>query len=213
MAIYAESQPTTTRQPAPAGNHFARCVSMIDLGHHTDSFEGKDKRVHKCRFTFELPNELNVFSDERGPEPHLVSKEFNLSLHEKASLRAFLQSWRGHPFTEEQAKKFDVSVLIGIPCMINIIHVPSKDGTKTYANISSVAPVAKGMADVPQITPSFEFSLSPGEFDAAKFETLPDYLKDKIKASEEYAALQAPQVTQATGAAVVTSDADNDLPF
>ena len=208
MAIYAESQPTTTRLPAPAGNHFARCVSMIDLGHHSDSFDGKDKRVHKCRFTFELPNELHTFSEEGGPEPYLVSREFNLSLHEKASLRAFLQSWRGKPFTEAQASKFDVSVLIGIPCMLNIIHVPSKDGTRTYANISSVAPVAKGMADVPQITPSFEFSL--GEFDAAKLETLPDFLKEKIKPSEEYMALQQPSVTQADGA---SAGMDNDLPF
>jgi hypothetical protein len=47
----------------------------------------------------------------------VISKEFTLSMHEKSTLRQFLESWRGKAFTEKEALSFDVTALIGKPCL------------------------------------------------------------------------------------------------
>ena len=84
------------------------------------------KQVNKVRITWELPTELKVFNPDKGEQPQAISKEFTLSMHEKSSLRAFLTSWRGKGFTEDEAKAFDVTKLLGVPCMLSIVHEPGK---------------------------------------------------------------------------------------
>jgi hypothetical protein len=121
-------------------------------------------------------------------------------MNEKANLRAFLTSWRGKAFTEEEAKDFDVAKLIGAPCLLNIIHKQGrKDPSKVFDEISSATPIPKGMVCPPQVNPSFEFGWDKG-FDKAKFDTIPTFLQEKIKQSEEYKALTsapaAPQYTK-----------------
>lgn len=43
-----------------------------------------------------------------------------------------------------------------------------------------------------QINPSFEFTLE--NFEQAKFDSLPDFLKDKIRQSKEYKTLISPEI-------------------
>jgi hypothetical protein len=112
----------------------------------------------------------------------IISKEFTLSMHEKASLRKFLESWRGKGFTEEEAKSFDVTKLLGAACMISILH-KVKDG-KTYAEISSVSAIPKGMVCPPSINENFEFNYDP--FDQDKFLSLPEWLRKKMETTPEY---------------------------
>jgi hypothetical protein len=186
--------------PIPAGNYVARCYSMIEIGTLNEVIMGNEKRVHKVRITFELPTEVKVFNPEKGEQPCVISKEFTLSMNEKANLRAFLTSWRGKAFTEEEAKDFDVAKLIGAPCLLNIIHKQGrKDPSKVFDEISSATPIPKGMVCPPQVNPSFEFGWDKG-FDKAKFDTIPTFLQEKIKQSEEYKALTsapaAPQYTK-----------------
>jgi hypothetical protein len=183
MAIIAENK-GTNYEPIPAGNYVARCYSMIHIGTVTENVMGTEKQLNKVRLTFELPTETKVFKEENGEQPHVISKEFTLSMHEKATLRKMLESWRGKGFTEQEAKGFDITVLCGIPCMLNIIHKPSKDGSKTYAEISSISSMPKGLQCPPQVNPSFVLSYDAFDFEA--FEKLPDFVKDKIKASSEY---------------------------
>ena len=64
----------------PAGNHIARCYSMVELGTLTETILGQEKQVHKIRLTFELPDELRVFNPEKGEQPCVISKEFTLSM-------------------------------------------------------------------------------------------------------------------------------------
>jgi hypothetical protein len=66
-----------------------------------------------------------------------IGSKFTLSLHEKASLRKILQSWRGKAFTPEELKKFDVTTILGKPCLITVTHEP-KDGGGVYANVGAV---------------------------------------------------------------------------
>jgi hypothetical protein len=172
---------------------------MIDLGTREEEILGQKKVVHKIRITFELPTELKVFNPEKGEQPCVISKEFTLSMNEKANLRAFLTSWRGKAFTEEEASAFDVTKLLGVPCLLNVIHKQGrKDPTKVFDEIASATPMPKGMVCPPQVNPTFEFSHS--EWDWEKFNGLPNFLQEKIKQSEEYKALTsapaAPQYTK-----------------
>ena len=48
----------------PAGNHIARCYSMIEIGTVKEDFKGEVKNLHKVRITWELPLEQRVFRSE-----------------------------------------------------------------------------------------------------------------------------------------------------
>jgi hypothetical protein len=193
MAITATSSGSTTHEPIPAGTYLARCYSMVQIGTIEDEFQGQKKLMNKVRITWELPTEMKVFNPEKGEQPQAISKEFTLSMHEKSTLRAFLTAWRGKGFTEEEARKFDVTKLLGVPCMLSIIHEPGKkDPSKIYDKIAGVSTVMKGVEMPPQINPSFEFTLEV--FDQDKFDKLPDFLKEKIRKSKEYQDLITPEV-------------------
>ena len=79
---------------------------------------------------WELPTEIKVFKDENGEQPCVISKEYTLSMAEKANLRIAFKIMAVKIFTEDEAKSFDITKLLGVPCMINIIHKTSKDGLK-----------------------------------------------------------------------------------
>ena len=202
MAIYAEVS-NTVSTPAPEGNHVARAVSMIDMGTQKNKFDPSKADQRKVRISFELPDELR----EDG-KPFIVSQKFTLTMHEKGSLRKFLQSWRGKPFSEDEAKRFNISVLLGKPCLLNIIH-ETKEAGKTYANIASVATLPKGMNAPAQITPTLEFSLSPGDYVQAEYDALPDFMREEIALSPEYRAQQGPPAVLEP----VSAEEENSLPF
>src|ERR1700748_3863007 len=136
MAITAKST-STPRELIPADNYIARCYQMIEIGTVTELYMGEPKQMVKVRIGFELPTLTKVFKEENGEQPFVFSAEYTLSMTEKANLRKLLTSWRGTPFTEEEAKAFDITKLIGAPCFLNIIHKASKsDATKVYEQIA-----------------------------------------------------------------------------
>ncbi len=184
MAIIASNNGGTSYEPIASGSYPARCFSMVHLGTIEENILGTIKKLNKVRISWELPTELKVFKEENGEQPHIISKEFTLSLHEKATLRSFLKNWRGKDFTDEEAKSFDIEKLVGAPCMLNITHKKSKDGTRTYAEIGSISTLPKGLPCPPQINESFIFTYET--FDKDKFEKLPDFLKQKMINSDEY---------------------------
>lgn len=183
------SQP---RELIPAGNYLGRCYQMIEIGTVKEIIMGVEKVLTKVRIGWELPTELKVFNEEKGEQPRVISKEFTLSLHEKSALRTVLKSWRGKDFTEAEAKAFDITKLLGVPCMINIIHKPGKsDPSKIYEEISGITGVPKGINVPEQINKTI--CLSYDNFDQALFDSLPDFIKDKMKGSVEYAAMKQPE--------------------
>lgn len=208
MSIMANNS-GTNYAPVPAGTYAARCYSMIHVGTVLENYLGEEKELNKVRITWELPTELKVFREENGEQPYSVSKEFTLSMHEKANLRKFLESWRGRGFTDEEVKSFDVTKLLGKPCLISIIHKTSKQGSQ-YAVISSCSTLPKGMECPDQINPSFEFSWEM--FDREKFDNLPDWLKDKMKTSNQYKLFIQPEHTE-VNAESNNLATDDDLPF
>jgi hypothetical protein len=69
--------------------------------------------------------------------------------------------------------------------MLNIIHVAGKkDPTKFYEAVSSISPMPKGIVCPPQINETFVFDFE--NFDKAKFDTLPQFIREMIVTSNEY---------------------------
>jgi len=156
---------------------------MIHIGTVTEQIMGKDKTLNKVWISWEIPTELKEFKQGEGEKPYVINEEFNLSMNEKATLRKFLESWRGKQFTDDEAKSFDVTKLLGVPCMVSIVHKTSAAG-KTFAKISNVSPVMKGFTVPAQINPSTE--LNYDNFDGHLFESLPEFIRKKIESSIEY---------------------------
>lgn len=208
MAIIATNSGGSSFTPIEAGNYPARCYQMIHIGTIEENILGTVKKLNKVRLTWELPTEMKEWKEGEGEKPAIISKDFTLSMNEKATLRKMLASWRGKDFSEEEAKAFDVTKLLGVACLVNVIHKPSKDGSKTYAEIGSISPLPKGMTCDPQINPSA--ALSYDAFDSQLFESLPDFIKDKIKSSDEYKAMKHPHHTQAPDG---NGTDDDNLPF
>lgn len=200
----------TQRELVPVGNHLAICYQMIEIGTVEEIVMNEKKILKKVRIGWELPNETKVFNEEKGEQPFVMSKEYTLSMHEKSTLRADLKSWRGKDFSEYEAKAFDITKLLGKPCMINVIHKPSKDGLKTYSQISAITGVPKGMTVPPQSNRTI--CLSYDNFDENEFNALPDFIKDKMKTSIEYAAMKQPNHVNMSQAEHVSEPVD-DLPF
>jgi hypothetical protein len=203
--ILAEQEQTTPREIVPSGNHIARCYSMIELGTVTSEYMGEEKSLKKVRVSWELPFKKKVFDSDKGEQPFSVHKEYTLSMYEKANLRKDLESWRGQGFTEEQAKSFDISKLIGKPCMLNVIHRDSKKGNK-YAVISSITPIPDGMNCPDQINATFELSYS--EWSDAKFQSLPEWIRKEMEGTPEFQSV-------ISGGGEVKQDvtSSDDLPF
>lgn len=172
------------RELIPAGSYVARCFEMIHIGTNLESIMGVDKVLNKVRISWELPTETRVFNEEKGEQPFVISKEYTLSMHEKSNLRQDLEGWRGQGFTEDQAKSFDITKLLGIECLLSIIHRVTKAGNE-YATIVSISRMPKGMVCPELVNPVFEWNFTD-HFDAEKLELFPDFIKDKIKSSDEY---------------------------
>jgi hypothetical protein len=201
------------RELIPAGNYIARCYNMIHIGTVTEDVMGQPKTLNKVRITWELPTELRVFDPAKGEQPMVISKEFTLSMHEKANLRKDLESWRGKQFTEEQAKSFDITRLLGVACMLNIIHKISKTGVP-YATISNISSIPKGLECPKQVNPTFEWNYED-HWDEITLQEFPDFIKDKIKTSEEYRKMKTPieDLTNQHEPETVETETENDLPF
>jgi len=209
MSLTAKATSEKQFELAPEGTHIARCIQIVDLGTQSVEFNGEKKEQHKARITWELPNEQRVFKEENGEQPFLVSKEFTVSLSDKANLRKVLESWRGKAFDDIELTGFDIMNVLGVPCMLQIIHKTSKSGNK-YAEISSVMKLMKGTICPNQINPSTALSFEA--WDEMVFNGLNDWLKDKIKQSPEYKALREPENFD-TSHETESQNSDSSLPF
>lgn len=209
MSITATNEGGGNYTPLEAGTYPARCYSMIHIGTIQEEFQGEKKIMNKVRISWELPTELKEFKQGEGEKPYILSKEFTLSLHEKSSLRAFLKSWRGKDFTEEEAKSFDVTKLLGVICMLSVGHKESKG--KVYAEINSVSPIIKGFTVPAQINHTFELNYDNFTMDA--FMTLPEFIRKKMEGSLEFKKIQNLVFEYENQKQSVNQNTNDDLPF
>lgn len=207
MGTKATGGNTILYKPAPAGNHVAICTGVIDLGTQEKIWEGKSSWVPTIRLLWELTDELR----EDG-KPFTLTRDFTLSLHERSALRAFLQGWRGKAFTDEELQGFDVAKLLEVPCMLNVVHVPGKDG-RTFANVTAATPLPKRITAPQPQGDVIYYNMDEG----APSESIPEWIRKKILQSKEFRDVTAS--TAASSNPIPPSslppdfDENNDLPF
>ncbi len=197
--------------PVPAGVTQGVCYAVVDIGTHIDPTFNKAKR--QVIICWETPNEtINIEGKE---VPRTISAFYTASLGKKANLRAMLDGWRGRPFTDEELKGFELNKVLGVNCLLNVIHEPSKkDPSKKTAKIKGVTPLAKGMANLKPVNPVLAYDIpEEGEFSIP--DTVPEWIKARIVLSEEYKARNGSgQHTEAQpDAPAEDSQDDSSIPF
>lgn len=176
----------STVAPIPAGVQHGICYSVIDIG--TQPAFGQFPARRKVKITWELPHERGTFKAKDGSSielPRAISKDYTLSTDKKANLRHDLEAWRGRPFTAEEVKAFEVGKLIGANCQLNVVHKPSADGTKIYANVAGIMPLGKGMTKLATENPTMVFDIPKDGTISFPLE-MPEWIVNQIKQSEEY---------------------------
>lgn len=188
----------------PAGQHVAICNAVVDLGMQPGSAMYPDPK-RQVYIRFELPAErIQYTKDGREMEgPMSIGRTFTASMHEKASVRKFIESMFGKNFpSDEAAEDFDFKALLGRKCLLNVTH--NERAGKSYANIQNVGPIPKGMpADYPQHNPSLYYSLD--DPNASVLAALPEWIQKKIAER-----IQSEPATQSAPAAEEFSD---EIPF
>lgn len=176
MGLIAKDKGGGNFKLVPAGTHVAVCTMVADMGVQPS---GKFRPKEKIYIRWELPNEIIEWQDKDGNKstgPMVVGKQYTLSLSEKANLRKDLESWRGKIFTKEELDGFDIRKILGKACMIGVVH--NRQGDKTYANISTVMGLSKGIP-VPAAS-SMPLWYSIDEHDENSFQQLPNWLQEAI---------------------------------
>jgi len=178
MGRYAKDSGGGNFQQAPIGNHVGRCVHIVDLGTQHGEYQGQPTARQQVVITWELPDELM----EDGL-PFIVSAFFTNSLHEKAALRSALQNWRGKEFTPDELNGFDLTNVLGKPCMVSVVHTD-----KGKAKVSAVAAMPKGIKAKPAVNDSYAYWIE--EHDPEVYDKIGPGLKKMIEASDEWKAMQ-----------------------
>ena len=219
MIITGTKHNEMERYIVPAETLPAICVGVIDCGTQQWEYMGEAKSGKKLRLQWELPTE-EWEDDEGRNRARTISHEYTASLHEKSNLRKNLISWRGRDFTEEELAGFDMTELLGKPCMLSVIHKNKANGTGSYAKIDAVTKLAKGIT-VPEvaITPLTTYSLEDGDNEV--FRAFPEWIQNIISSCVEWQSKPAKpevkkaaeKVAKALEGKVVPSQDEMDVPF
>ena len=179
---------TVEYTPHEAGTFPAVCCGIIDLGLHTNEYQGETKTRHQIAIYFDT-----------GEEGSPMVGWYTLSLHPQAKLRKHLESWRGKPFTAEESAGFDISKLVGHKCVLTIAH--NENGK---ANISMVSKAMKGVDMSSEIEP---FIVEAGGVGMDQPECVGDRIWQMML--DGYAALKGKEAPKSP----VREELDDDIPF
>lgn len=200
----------STFLPPPSGTHPAVCYRVLDLGTQDTNFQGQQKKTHRIMLTWELMCEERM-TDGR---PFSMSKSYTWSMHEKATLRKDLESWRGKAFADgdfHPETGFRIEKLIGVPCLLTVVHETRND--TLIANVKAVSKLPKQMQASHAENDHVFLWLSLGEFDRAVFERLSPRLQETIRKSPEYHSVLAGKEVTGPQFDPGRSDDDEEIPF
>ncbi len=123
------------------GQQPAVCVGLIDLGTHTQDYEGEEKSFRKVAIVWELTD---------APDPALKSgnfvilRDYTVAWSANANLKKLIHKWFGKAPPEEG---FDLQLLIDprySKCVANIVHGTSQNN-REYAKLEDVAKPHKSL--------------------------------------------------------------------
>lgn len=170
---------TSKRINPERGIHVARLVQILDYGTQVDKY-APDGRA-KVEFVWELPEDLHVFNEDKGEQPLLVDRKFGNTLGRGSTMLEAIEGMLGRKWDKDE----ELDTLLGTMCQMNIDLVT--DGEYENVEIKSLMPLSKDQArkKYPNYTDMFVLDLE--NFNPEHFDSLPQYKKDNIAKSEEYA--------------------------
>lgn len=192
MGFIAKDSGGGNYKRVPSGAFIGRCYSLIDLGTQRSDGQYGVKDQHKIQIGWELfgddddGNPLTVETEGGKTMPMTIKKSYTVSLHEKAGLRRDLASWRGKDFTDEEAKAFDVSKLLGQYCMVNV--TVSENNGKTYSNVAGLTRLPSAFNDSKPAPVHANVSFDLDAPDMALFATFHEKLQEAIRKAPEFKA-------------------------
>lgn len=184
MPLKSQPLTKTQRELIPEGNHPARIYEIIEIGTVEGSWMGQPKLNYNVRIGFEFPTEKRVFTEGKGEQPFVLSREMSLSLGEKANLRKIVEAVEGHKLTESEAVDYDILNLAGKPLLVTVSHTEPNETGIQYANATTFSPIIKGLV-VDELTNPKKV-LTYESWSQEVFDSLPQFLKDKISGTKEY---------------------------
>jgi len=216
MSLTARDSGGGSFTPVAPGMHLARCYRIVDIGTQKTEFQGQIKHQQKVMMQFEVHGEDdngNPMVTAKG-EPLSISKNFSLSLAEKATLRKDLQAWRGREFTPEELRGFELKNVLGAWCMLTVAKSTGNNG-KEYTNIMSINPVPAAIkrSGLPAGFNALTMFVIDNP-DMQLFETFSSSLKEKIQATPEWRARNGGQpASKPAPSGSGFDDMEDDIPF
>lgn len=207
MGLVAKEGGGSKYPPIDEGIHTGVCYSIVDLGDvYSEKFENTSRKV---LVTWEIPDETIEIDGKMMPRA--ISREYTLSLSSKANLRKDLEAWRCKKFDDEELKGFDLKNVLGKGCQLQVTH--TSKGADTYANISAIMGLPKGVKPKQLVNDTVYFDLE-AEGALNLLEKIPQWVQDKIKKSETYKKMTG----QILGSSLYDAPVDalpdsDDLPF
>lgn len=201
--LTASANSSVSFAPIPEGTYPAVCNMLIDLGmQYNETYKNASRKV---LIGWQIPDETIEIDGKE--EPRAISKRYTLSLSDSSNLRADLAAWRGRDFTPQELQAFDLRNIVGVGCLIGIIHKESNG--KKYANISSIMALPKGMTKPQMSGNPTVFDLDTDPLDL--MDELPKWIGDIICKSSTYQERCAAE--NANGGFTEFPDDDGELPF
>ena len=198
--------------------YLARCYAVVVTGTQFNQLYGKAQT--SMRFMFELPSELITFEKdgETVTMPKTIStKPLTYSMHERANLRKFLESWIGRKFTADELRAgVDPNKFCGMPCKLHIAVGTKADGSE-YNSIDSIFRLKDGKCP-PLYNEKIAFDIGDPEQDLDEMDKLPSWIQDIIRKSDEWQRRMYPEDYATEDASQYDDDIpvefkDEDIPF
>ena len=218
--------PSSNRPVLPPGNYDAVIVRVIDLGTQDESYQDEPRKKRKVRIEVEVPEELALFRADAAPEPHVVGRDYTLSLNKGAKLvPGFLKAIegiRGKPFADQaEANLFNTKKLLGVPCSIIVVNVKRLSDGTPYPKIEAFGPRRRSWTPPAKtFNEVFEYEVKEGK--GGRYAELLPFVKKKLDLSYEFrgASISQPDAPQAEPSsrppatvAPAADEADDDVPF
>lgn len=162
--------------PVEPGVYISVCVGVVDLGEqYSEKFKNYSNKV---KFIWELVGETVEVDGEQ--KPRQLSKEFAVSTSKKGNLRAFLSSWNGKEYGDEEFGEIDMFDQIGRACQLQVVL----NETGEYANVANLMPLPRGVAAPTTDTKPIRWDME--HWDDTVFAALPEWIQEQIKKSTQY---------------------------
>lgn len=196
MSLVVNEGSSTSIPLLPEDTYPAVCNMLVDLGEqYSEKFDKTSRQILIC---WEIPSEKLDNGESRR-----LSKTYTASLNSKGNLRRDLIAWRGRDFTVDELKAFDLKNIVGAPCMLQVIHRVGQDGVKR-AVIGGIMKLPKGIP-LPALSNGYTIYDLDADDAVEKIDELPEWVQERVKASETWKNLTEIHDEKAYAAAERTS--------